>query len=356
MLLWMAVAIACATDRGVTFFGAFDIAPGTSFSTLRGARFGGLSGLAYDAAARELLAISDDHENPRVIRLRIEEQPFRVTPVGVIPLSGTPVGLDPEGVVLLPDGHLLISSEGVQNEVPRQPPGIFEYSHDGVFVRALSLRDKYLPPSSGPITHGVRGNTSFESLTLAADGKTLFTGTETALAQDGDAATFEHGALSRILEYRLSDDTFVPGREWLYEIDAAARPAFDADFFVTGLVELATTDSGDLLALERSYAREPGEAGRELNRIRLYRVAFDGATDVSALDSIAGATGLKPVTKRLLLDFGKIPGLPPALAALDNFEGLALLPPEGGRRPLLVVSDDNFSMRQRTWFVRLAIH
>jgi hypothetical protein len=50
------------------------------------------------------------------------------------------------------------------------------------------------------------------------------------------------------------------------------------------------------------------------------------------------------------------PGLPPALAALDNFEGLALLPAlPGGRRPLIVVSDDNFSRTQRTWFVRLTV-
>ena len=335
---------------------AFSIPPGTSFATLVGAKFGGVSGLAFDAASGELLGVSDDRDNSRVFRLRFEDHPLKVEPIGLIALSGSPVKLDCEGIVLLPNGHLLISSEGVQNEDPRQPPGILEFTHDGAFVRMLSLRERYVPPVSGPITRGVRGNSSFESLALTPDGRTLFTGTETALAQDGDAANFDHGASSRILEYRREGETFVPGREWLYELDPIARPDFTPDFSVTGLVELVASSDRELLALERSYAQEAGERGRELNRIRLYRVSLDGATDVSAFDSIAGRADLRPASKQLLLDLGKAPGLPPSLAALDNFEGLALLPPlHDGRRPLIVVSDDNFSNRQRTWFVRLMI-
>jgi len=335
---------------------AFSISSGTSFATLVGAKFGGVSGLAFDAASGELLGVSDDRDNSRVFRLRFEDHPLQVEPIGLIALSGSPVKLDCEGIVLLPNGHLLISSEGVQNEDPRQPPGILEFTHDGAFVRMLNLRERYVPPASGPITRGVRSNSSFESLALTPDGRTLFTGTETALAQDGDAANFEHGALSRILEYRREGETFVPGREWLYELDPIARPDFTPDFSVTGLVELVASSDRELLALERSYAQEAGERGRELNRIRLYRVSLDGATDVSAFDSIAGRADLRPASKQLLLDLGKAPGLPPSLAALDNFEGLALLPPlHDGRRPLIVVSDDNFSNRQRTWFVRLMI-
>ncbi len=335
---------------------AFDIPPGTDFPSVHGARFGGLSGLASDAANGEILAISDDREGSRVFRLRIQESPLRVDPAGVIPLRGSPVKLDPEGIVLLPGGHLLVSSEGVQNEEPRQPPGIFEYSRDGAFIGALDLRTRYLPPERGPITHGVRANASFESLALTPDGSSLFTGTETALTQDGEAPDFEHGARARLLEYARQGDRFVPGREWLYELDPVAKPDFTANFFVTGLVELVALGDGNLLALERSYASEAGENGREMNRIRLYRVSLAGASDVSEFDSIAGRTDLRPASKRLLLDLGTTPGLPRALRALDNFEGLAFLPPRpDGRRLLLMVSDDNFSKKQRTWFVRVMI-
>src|SRR5262249_50488535 len=157
--------------------------------------------------------------------------------------------------------------------------GIFEFTHEGAFVRALDLRERYLPPESGPIIHGVRSNLSFESLTLAPDGQTLYTATETALAQDGDEADFDHGALSRVLEYPKQGDSFVPGREWLYELDPVARPDFTAGFHVNGLVELLALNDGTFLALERSYAQETGEGSRELNRIRLFRVSISGATE-----------------------------------------------------------------------------
>ena len=83
-------------------------------------------------------------------------------------------------------------------------------------------------------------------------------------------------------------------------------------------------------------------------------ISLNGASDVSGLDSIAGRTELKPVSKELVVDLGALPGLPPALALLDNFEALAFGPPRpDGRRPLFIISDDNFSADQRTWFLRV---
>jgi hypothetical protein len=47
-----------------------------------------------------------------------------------------------------------------------------------------------------------------------------------------------------------------------------------------------------------------------------------------------------------------VKGLSPELAGLDNFEGMAFGPAlADGSRSLLVVSDDNFSPRQRTSFL-----
>ena len=70
-----------------------------------------------------------------------------------------------------------------------------------------------MPNATGPITRGVRGNSSFESLTLTPDGQTLFTATETALAQDGNTADFDHGALSRLMEYRREGETFIDAEQ-----------------------------------------------------------------------------------------------------------------------------------------------
>ena len=336
--------------------GAFSIAPGSVFATLGGAKFGGVSGAVFDAASGEMLAISDDRNDSRVFRLRVRDDPFVVEPVGVIALRGTPVPIDPEGLALLPDGHLLVSSEGVQNQDPRAPPGLFEYTRDGAFVRALEVRDRFVPPLSGAITRGVRDNASLESLTVSADGAQVFTAIETAIAQDGEPASFDRGARVRVLEYEYVGraESYVPNREWLYEVDAITRPAYRVGFSVNGIVELLALDRSHLLALERSYVENADDRAHSINRIRLYRISLDGASDVSGLDSIAGRTDVRPLSKELVLDLAALPGLPPALARLDNFEAMAFGPPRpDGRRPLFIVSDDNFSADQHSWFLRL---
>jgi hypothetical protein len=112
-----------------------------------------------------------------------------------------------------------------------------------------------------------------------------------------------------------------------------------------------------MLALERGYVEEKSRPGRGLNQIRIYRVTLTGATDVSALDSIKGHSEIVPLAKTLILDLGQVQGLSPELAReLDNFEGMAFGPrlPDG-RATLLLVSDDNFSAAQRTWFLLFAI-
>ena len=63
------------------------------------------------------------------------------------------------------------------------------------------------------------------------------------------------------------------------------------------------------------------------------------------------------MTKTLLLDLSNVQGFSPELApSLDNFEGMAFGPrlPDG-RASLVLVSDDNFSAAQRTWFLLFAI-
>jgi len=334
----------------------FEVQPDAGFDAIDKARFGGLSSLVFDVSSGNLLALSDDRESTRIFRLQVRDDPFSVVPIGVIPLLGAPVALDPEGLAILPNGHLLVSSEGIQNRDPRSPPGLFEYTADGQFFETLELRERFLPPASGPITHGVRANSSFESLAIAVDGSRLFAGLETALAQDGEPATFEHGTRTRILEYKREGLTFVPGDEWLYELEPVPQPPFKPGLVINGLVELVVLDDSHLLALERAFVENADDPAHSMNRIQLYRVSLEGGTDVSGFDSIAGRTGLLPLPKVLLLDLGNAPGLPPALKAshLENFEGMSFGPalPDGARR-LFMVSDDNFSMDQRTWFLRL---
>jgi 3-phytase len=368
------VAAACVRAPGVvrrppvaddpmtfTLVGQFSIPPRTRVPPVIGLWFGGISGLAATAAGAELFGVSDDHRGARVYRFRItgEGDTFRVETVEEIPLSapaGGPADMDPEGIALLPNGHLLMTSEGLGNVEPRIPPALVEFSRYGEAVRVLPLRERYVPNPTGPLVKGVRPNIGLESLTIVPGGDVVFTATEAALVQDGDLATFERGTPARLMEYVRHGDSYTPRREFVYMVEPVHRPPFEPGTMVNGLVELLALDGHRLLALERSFVREAGDAGRDMNRIRVFQIALAGATDVSGADSLREAPGFTPVTKTLLLDLSDVPGLSARLApSLDNFEGLAFgAPLADGRPTLIMVSDDNFNPAQRTWFLQFA--
>lgn len=322
-------------------------------------KFGGISGLASLAGGRELLGIADDRENSRVYRFKVEGEPpnLRLVPTATITLQsgpGAPAKLDPEGIAVTAEGHILISSEGIGNEEPRLPPAILEYSAAGEFIRQLEVRPRFVPTERGEVVSGVRPNSAFESLALAHDGR-LFTAAELPLAQDGDLVPFGPGSRTRLLEYREAAGRFRPAREFAYDIDPMDQPPFTQTTIVNGIVELLALGGDELLSLERGYAESANRA-QSLNRIRIFRVSLAGATDISGVASLRKQPAVRPVRKTLLLDLKDVGGLSPALAALDNFEGMTWGPvlPDG-RRQLLIVSDDNFSARQVTAFLSFGV-
>ncbi|HJR59263.1 MAG TPA: esterase-like activity of phytase family protein [Vicinamibacterales bacterium] len=318
--------------------------------------FGGLSGLAPLRDGRELLAICDDRENHRVFRLRLtgESPRFTVETVGSIPLEpapGLPAKLDSEGITLTENGHMLVSSEGIGNEEPRLPPAIVEYSPDGRYIRQLPIPASFAPNANGPLTTGVRSNAGLESLTVTPDFERLFTASELPLAQDGEADAFAPGGRARLIEYTRRNGTYHPARQFVYEIEALEKPQYPTRFAVNGLVELLALDRTALLALERGYV-ESADGKSSMNRIQLFRIDISGASDVAGRLTLRGANDVVAVRKTLLTDVNALPGLSPALRNLDNFEGMAWGPAgRDGRRPLVMVSDDNFNDHQMTAFL-----
>jgi hypothetical protein len=345
-----------------TLSGQFSIPSGQRFPEVTGLAFGGISGLvASPHVPNEMFGVSDAQRGGRIYKFAIQNggSSFRVSVVDIVFVEAPPSDPNPadfEGLAILPDGSFLIASEGSSRE-PRRPPSIAQYGQHGAFVAKLPVRERYVPEVSGALTKGARGNAGFESLAVAPDGRSFFTGLETALVQDGEPATFERGTRSRLLEYRLRDGRFEPAREFAYDLDALDRPTFAPGFFINGLVELLWIDPTTLLSLERGYVESSADSSTGMNYIRLYRVSLTGATDIFSLESLKDRPDVVPVRKSLLLDLTKTTGLDPDLApSMDNFEGMAFGPrlPDG-RPTVLLVSDDNFSNRQRTWFLQFAI-
>ena len=318
--------------------------------------FNGISAIVPLRDGHEMLALPDDRQASRVYRIGVDWSAagLAVKLLGAIPLQraeGAPAGLDPEGLTLTRDGHMIVSSEGVASVEPRVPPALVEYGVDGRFIRQLPVRPRFLPTPKGPVTTGVRENAAFEALAMAPDFSKLFTATELPLAQDGPENAFAAGTHARLLEYAAKGDSYVPAREFAYEISALEPLPFTPRFSINGVVELLVLEGGDLLLMERAFA-ESLDRSQSMNRIRIFRISLEGATDVSTLDSLVGAK-FTAVKKTLVMDVNRVPGLSPRLEHLDNFEGMAWGPAEtpGGPRSLVLVSDDNQNPRQVTAFM-----
>ncbi len=186
-------------------------------------------------------------------------------------------------------------------------------------------------------------NQTFESLSLSPNSRSLFTAVEEPLALDGKTTEDENRI--RILRYEdRGPGGFEPAEEFFYLTEQGQN-----------VVEIVALSESELLVLERGFV--PGQG----NTIRVFRVSLEGAEDVSDEPSLA-APSLKPVEKELLVDLAACPegdAESPGTQTnelLDNYESLALGPRlPGGRRSLLLQSDDNFSAGQVTRVVALGV-
>jgi hypothetical protein len=346
-----------------------------------GTTVGGLSGIDQVAGSNTYLAISDDPSalNPaRYYSLSLDLSQFvrSATPgaagvtfqtvTTILKPDGTAFGtnqVDPESLRINPvNGNLLWSNEGQRGGagVPAlQNPTVSEMTRAGVYVRDFAVPTRYNPAGTSATDPGIRNNLSFESLTVSTDGTQLYTATENALVQDGPAASLSGGSAARVLSFNLS--TGAAGAEFVYQVGPAVLPPNPATGFTTnGLVELLATGDRQFIAVERSFsagAATPGVGPNGLptgNSIRLYAVDARGATDVSGIDSLVGAS-FTAASKTLLADLSTLRNDDGSALALDNIEGITWGSDVNGKRSLILVSDNNFGGAQFTQFVALSV-
>lgn len=280
-------------------------------TTYGGLSVGGLSALAFTSGSQALALTDNQGATPaRLFTLKVRGERVETTKVTTLKkVDGTPFtgqNLDGEGLVVEPDGSLLISSE--------TEPVIRRFDRDGHQLAQLST-----PPRFGIAPNGqATTNQAFEGLAASEDGNTLFAGMEGPLSADGA------GRL-RILRYdRPRRGDFVPTTQYAYKADESFN-----------LVELSVIDEDRLLVMERKFVN--GQWG-----IRVYEAYLGGAQDVSGVPALSDSSPF--VDKRLLLDVLDHTPL------IDNIEGMAF---DG--KVLTLISDDNFSASQATRVYRFAV-
>ncbi|MFQ5351126.1 MAG: esterase-like activity of phytase family protein, partial [Thermoanaerobaculia bacterium] len=330
------------TPPRVELVGQLELPAGTAID---GVPLGGLSALARDPVEETYYALADDpgeHGPPRLYRLRLA---FDGPEPGAEVLSWQPLrdaggqpyppGIaDPEGLALLPDGSLLVASEGLAAD--GVSPFLRRFAVDGRELDEIALPERYLPSAKREL--GVRPSLGFESLTIDLDGGHLYLATEGPLVQDGPPADLGVAGLARLLV--LSWPQALLCAEYAYEVE----PLPGDGFRVGGLVELLAIGGGRLLALERQFAVGAGYS------LRLYTIDLSGATELHRPASPAAGRSPRTVRKELLVDFTQL-GIDPG-----NLEGLAEGPRlADGRQTIVVVEDDNFDSGPAARFFRLAL-
>jgi hypothetical protein len=338
--------------------GEYVISDAMSVTPGQRADVGGISGAWYDPRTHHLLAVSDDHERPRLLTFDVELEPaVRLKLIGLTLLAppARDRTLDAEGLAPAPDGRLFVSSEGDAADPGAPMPGIFEYMTDGRLVRALPLPLAYVSDGNG---RGMRDNEGLEGLCVSPDRRRLFAAVESSLLQDDEETTFEHGAVSRMLVYDLDQADRAP-REYAYRADPVSRPdGFGEAKGNNGVADLLALSSTELLVLERGYVEErTAVSPRGANSVRLYRVTLDEAAGITGRASLRQQPPAAVLTKTLVFDAATVAArLSERLRRLENFEAMTFGPrlPDG-RTSLLLLSDDNFSARQVTAMLVLGL-
>jgi hypothetical protein len=359
-----------ASDIKLKFIDDLNIESGTPF---KGTTLGGLSALVYDHVNDELVALSDDRGErgegelfaSRIYRFKLsfEGGEFIATPVSVKPLRLNadqffpPKFLDPEGIALMPNGEVFVSSEGFEDDLSSEGPSVLYFNQDLIYQDRLDIPSHYTP-SSPEATDGIGRNLGFESLALTPDAAVLYTASEAYLNQDEPVVIRENKSFTRILSFKNDLGSYKPFQELLYPLSTymAFNDQGNPVEYACGLADFVAIDGTTLYTLERGFDGEK-------NIIRIFQTELEGADDVSQLDTITSTEGLAMASKELVLDLNDIvsqldPNPNPNAHKLDNIEGIAIGPKlPNGNSTLILVSDDNWNKyrNQRTLFLLFEI-
>lgn len=329
--------------------------------------FGGISAIAFDPVNHELFALSDTAKPiVFVFGLSMDHETLQLQPLRAMPLTdqgGAPLAqwsMDPEGLALLPQGELLIASEGYPVGIARagvapMNPALHKVDSQGRLIASIDPPSKVIGLGDDP--SGVHRNHGLESLSVSPRGDRLLIASEGTLRQDGPPTDLIHGGAIRIFQCSLDDRNLTTHREYLYRLDPPPIPAgFRRPVGARGLTELLALNEHQTLALERSFLLETeGEPSsrRSAQQIEVYHLDLSDGSDISGLDRLRNGPEIQPVGKNLILDLGNVVSeFDLEYQSLDNFEGMCFGPTlADGSRTVLLVSDNNFNPDQRTTFL-----
>ena len=265
------------------------------------------------------------------------------------PLAADHAGLDPEGLVVMPDGSFWATEE--------YRPSLLRITAGGEVVERHVPAGVSLPDADARVIADLpacysdrRDNRGLEGLAISADARRLFLLLQSPLDHPIKGAAKRTGNVRLLV---VDADTGSPVAEHVYRLGDPAEPEWATAGSPPNdgkLCALASLADGSLLVLEqadgdlaRLYRVDPASATNTLPATLSGGLAGEGV----ALETIAdlAAAGITPLPKALVADLA--PLLPqirsdigmPADAAV-KLEGLAVL----DERRVLLVNDNDFGV------------
>ena len=361
-LLFILLLNSCATGSNISGLGqttlrfigdkAFPIE--TKFEEIP---FGGISGISYDLNTKRLLGVSDDRSSRAPARfyefdlildesfidLKIVKSTTLMAANGKTFAEGE---VDFEGLTIVSNNRLAISSEGDNRPTPRIAPWLAIFNRDGSYSNWIDLPDRFLPEHKGEITKGPRNNMAFESLGATRDFSYLFAASEDTLYQDGELATSSSKGVIRILRYKQKGSSYAFDAEFAYQLEAVPTKVKGQETRGhNGLVDILPFNKKYFLAMERAWVPEDRK-----QTIKIFKVTIEiDSSRTTELGSLKDSD-YNFVKKELVADLDDfVPFLTQEKKKLDNMEAMTFGPRlANGNHTLLIMSDDNFNKHQRT--------
>ncbi len=325
-----------------------------------GAVTGGLSGIDYDASRQQYYMICDDRSALAPARFYTAKLYFSAQAFDSVCFTGMTTLLQQNGqpypdakrnAALTPDPEALRynarknrfvwSSEGERivnaKDTILTNPGVYEISPDGRYLDSFALPQQFRMQAT---ENGPRRNGAFEGLGFTPDYRYTFVSLEEPRYEDGPRADVgDTTALTRLIKY--DNSTLQPVAQYAYRLEPVAYPAVPANAFkVNGISDILVLSEDRLLSIERSFS-----SGVKDCTIKVFLIDLRGASDISHINSLRTATGVKTVTKSLLFDFVSLGKY------IDNIEGVTFGPVlPNGHQSLVFVADNNFSAAEESQF------
>lgn len=308
---------------------------------VEGTQVGGLSDLDFDG--NSFYTVVDLPSSPRIYRFSLKLRHQKIDTLvfeELIEINHTDAGADSlfwdtEGLVYNSSkNNFIVSSEGSIKS--NKNPFIAELDKNGKLLETFELPDYFR--ASAP--KGLRNNSVFEGLTLAANQRGVWAATELPLKRDGPRPKlYRTQSPVRFTHFDLDHKSAT--HQFAYPLDRIRKIPI-LPFAMNGVTAIWEYEPGLFIVLERSFSAGHSAKGFAA---QLYWVDARNATNTLEEVSLKKRLGkdIIPAKKELIFDFRSIRSQL-SRKTIDNLEGITPGPIlSNGNQSLLLISDNNFS-------------